>query len=399
MTNNLKNKRVLVGVCGSIAAFKSCELVRALRREGVDVTVAMTEAATRFVGPATFAAFTAHPVLIHQFPRDPEAGVPHVAIAESFDAVVVAPATADILGKASHAIADDLLSTLLNIADCPVLYVPAMNFRMWCNPATQDAVARLRGWERQVMDPDEGELATLDRGVGRFPEVERILARLRSMLDVPQLYAGKRVLVTAGSTREPLDPVRYLSNRSSGKMGYALASAARDFGAEVTLISGPVALASIPGCRMVYVTTAEEMLAAVERDCAQQDVLIMAAAVADFRPAAVEKEKIPRSSKHTSVALKPTPDILKAIRNKYTGTLVAFSLQAGRDLDPAREKLRDKGAEFIVVNRYDEPGAGFEADTNHVWILSSSGEEVEIPLDSKAAIAREILEYVAQHIP
>ncbi|UCD37606.1 MAG: bifunctional phosphopantothenoylcysteine decarboxylase/phosphopantothenate--cysteine ligase CoaBC [Fidelibacterota bacterium] len=396
MTNSLENKSILLGVCGSIAAYKACELVRTLRKQGADVTVAMTEAATRFVGPVTFAALTDHPVMIHQFPPDPEAGVPHVEIAESFDAVMVAPATADILGKAAHAVADDLLSTLLNIVDCPVLFVPAMNFRMWENPATQEAVARLRGWGRRVLDPEVGELATLHVGVGRFPEINRVLSELREILDIPQFYAGKRILVTAGPTREPLDPVRYISNRSSGKMGYALAEAARDFGAEVTLISGPVALESVPNCRMIGVSTAEEMLAAVEQECGCQDILIMAAAVADFQPALPSSDKISRSDKPISIELKPAPDILKVIQKKFDGTIVAFSLQGESDLEPARKKLQAKGADYIVVNRYDEPEAGFESETNHVWVLSSAGQEVEISPDRKSVVARKILEHLAQ---
>ncbi|UCH10079.1 MAG: bifunctional phosphopantothenoylcysteine decarboxylase/phosphopantothenate--cysteine ligase CoaBC [Fidelibacterota bacterium] len=399
MTSGLKDKRILVGVCGSIAAYKACDLVRRLRKEGADVTVAMTEAATQFVGPTTFAAFTTHPVLVHQFPTDPEQGVPHVEIAEAFDLMVVAPATADILGKAAHAIADDLLSTILNIIDVPILFVPAMNFRMWRNPATQDAVSRLRGWGRRILDPDEGDLATLHVGVGRFPETESILSEIRGMLDIPQLLAGKRVLVTAGPTREPVDPVRFLSNRSSGKMGYALAAAARDFGAEVTLISGPVALDPVPGCRMVPGTTAEEMLAAVMHECGSQDMLIMAAAVADFQPDQARDKKISRSSKPTALSLKPTPDIIKAVRKEYDGTLVAFSLQAGSDLEPARKKLLDKKADYMVVNRYDESGMGFETDMNHVWVLSAAGTEQEIPPDNKLSIAKQILEIIAQDIP
>lgn len=398
MTESLKEKRILVGVCGSIAAFKACELVRALRKEGADVTVAMTRSATEFVGPATFAAFTSHPVLLEQFPADPSTGVPHVDVAEMYDGVVIAPATADILGKAAHAIADDLISTLLNIVECPVLFVPAMNFRMWRNPATRDAVTRLRGWGRRVLDPDVGTLATLHEGVGRFPETSTIMAEIRELLNRPQLLRGKRVLVTAGPTREPLDPVRFISNRSSGKMGYALAAAARDFGAEVTLVTGPVGLEPVPGCGMIAIETAEDLMAALEREIKGQDLLLMAAAVADFQAAAPAGEKLRRTGSHPTLKLKPVPDLLKTLRKKFKGTVVAFSLQAGGDLDAARDKLRDKGAEFIVVNAYDEPGAGFDTETNHVWLLSSSGEELEFPQDAKGAIARRILESVAPHL-
>ena len=392
---SIANTRILVGVCGSIAAFKACELVRALRREGADVTVAMTGAATQFVGPATFAALTENPVMVRQFPEHPEAGVPHVEIAETLDLVVIAPATANILGKAAHAIADDLLSTVLSIVDCPVLFVPAMNHRMWNNPATADAVARLRGWGRTVMDPDIGELATLHVGIGRFPEVGRIVAEVRKLLGVSPRYLGKRILVTAGPTREPLDPVRYLSNRSTGRMGYALASAARDQGAEVTLVSGPVGLEAPVGCRLVTVETADEMHDAVARELPTQDILIMAAAVADFRPSEPRGTKLRRSDSLSSIALEPTVDILGSVRPGFPGIVVAFALQAGDDLAPAREKLRGKGADYIVVNRYDETGAGFESETNHIWILSATGDEVELAVDSKPAVARRILEHIA----
>lgn len=392
---SLEGKRILLGVCGSIAAYKACDLARALGRAGADVTVAMTEAATRFVGPTTFAALTSHPVMIRQFPDDPEAGVPHVEIAESFDLLVVAPATANILGKAAHAVADDLLSTLLSIMDCPVLFVPAMNHRMWNNPATQEAVAKLRGWDRRVMEPDTGELATRHVGVGRFPETTRIMEEIREVLEIPRLYAGKRVLITAGPTREPLDPVRYISNRSSGRMGFALAAAALDMGAEVTIISGPVNVDARPDCRVVPVEAAEEMLAAVEQEIVDQNILIMAAAVADFQPAEAAQQKIKRTEEPAPINLRPTPDILKTIRKDFEGTVVAFALQEGDDLEPARQKLREKGADYIVVNRYDEPETGFETKSNHVWVLSSSGDEIEFELGTKDEIAGKILEYLA----
>jgi phosphopantothenoylcysteine decarboxylase/phosphopantothenate--cysteine ligase len=393
---SVEGKRILLGVCGSIAAYKACDLVRELGRAGADVTVAMTEAATQFVGPTTFAALTPHPVMIRQFPDDPEAGVPHVEIAEEFDLLVAAPATANILGKAAHGVADDLLSTLLSIMDCPILFVPAMNHRMWNNPATQEAVSKLRGWGRLVMEPDTGELATRHIGVGRFPEVQRIMEEIRELLEIPQLYSGKRVLITAGPTREPLDPVRYISNRSSGRMGYALASAAQDLGAEVTVISGPVSLDARPNCRVVQIETAEEMLSAVQNEMDGQDMLIMVAAVADFQPVEPMEQKIKRTKEPAPIKLKATPDIVKTVRKKFKGSLVAFALQEGEDLGPARQKLREKGADFMVVNRYDEPGTGFETEGNHVWLLSATGEETEIEWGTKDHIARKVLSYLAE---
>ena len=393
--DSLKGKRILLGVTGSIAAYKACELVRLLRQEGAEVTVAMTRAATSFVGPTTFAALTGRPVVLEQFPADPNAGLLHVELAETLDAVVVAPATANILGKAAHAIADDFISTTLNIVDCPVLFAPAMNHRMWRNPATRAAVAQLRAGGRRVLDPDTGLLASLHEGVGRLPAVSRILSELREILAIPQLYRGKRVLITAGPTREPIDPVRYISNRSSGKMGYALAAAARDYGAQVTLISGPVALDPVPGCRMEAVTTAEDLQAAVLREIQEHDVLFMAAAVADFAVARPAQVKLRRKQKPAALPLVATADILQSVRPKFRGVLVAFALQGQESVHRAAEKLAAARADFVVLNRYDVPGAGPESDSNHVWLLSSSGHQVELPAAPKAAVAREILKRVA----
>lgn len=388
----LIGKRILVGVCGSIAAFKAAELVRALRKEEADVTVAMTVAAMEFIGPATFAAFTEHPVMMEQFPEDPASGVPHVEIADTFDLVVVAPATANMLGKASQAVADDLLSTILNIFDGPILFVPAMNTRMWNNPATREAVEKLRSWGRTVLEPDTGELATRFVGEGRFPETVRIMETVETLVGLSGLLEGKRVLVTAGPTREPIDPVRYISNRSSGKMGYALAAAAHGMGAEVILISGPTALPPPGGCRTVSIETVDEMLAAVQAELAGCDYLIMAAAVADFQVDQPAAEKIKRSAGPPTLVLKPAPDILGKIRGKFKGTVVSFSLQPDNSLETAREKQSATGADFTVVNNYNEPAAGFDTDTNHVWVLPREGAAMEIALASKEIVARGIWE-------
>ncbi|MFC1746987.1 bifunctional phosphopantothenoylcysteine decarboxylase/phosphopantothenate--cysteine ligase CoaBC [Candidatus Neomarinimicrobiota bacterium] len=397
--NELQGKRILVGITGSIAAYKACDLVRLLRKEGADVTVAMTRSATNFVGAATFAAFSTHPVMVEQFPKAPSAGVPHVDIAEEFDAIVVAPASANILGKTAHAIADNMLSTLLNIAECPVLFVPAMNYRMWRNPATQDAVERLRKWGRTVMEPAEGMLASMHVGLGRLPEIDSILHEIRGLLGTTQLYREKKIVITAGPTRESVDPVRFISNRSSGRMGYALAAAARDMGAEVTLISGPVNLAPVPGCRIIHVTTANELLAALEDEAEGQDMLLMAAAVADFRPSSTSVIKLRRDSGMTSLELEAVPDILQELKGKFKGLTVAFALERSGELDYAREKGIAKGVDYVVVNAYDEAGAGMESMANHVWIVPVRGATVEIPLAPKETIARKILEVLAKDIP
>ncbi|MFC1480900.1 bifunctional phosphopantothenoylcysteine decarboxylase/phosphopantothenate--cysteine ligase CoaBC [Candidatus Neomarinimicrobiota bacterium] len=393
---NFAGKQLLVAVCGSIAAYKSSDLIRALRRRGADVSVAMTEAATKFIGPATLSALASKPVLINQFPDQPAQGVPHVDIAENYDAIIVAPATADMLGKAAHAIADDLVSTLLNIADCPIIFAPAMNYRMWENPATQAAVEQLRSWGRVIIEPDVGELATFHVGAGRFPEIEVIVSTIEIALKLESKLYGRKVLISAGPTREPIDEVRFISNRSSGKMGYALAAAARDYGADVTLVSGPVALPEVQGCTTIKVETAIEMLKAVVDHVQDQDLLIMAAAVADFMPEGKTAGKIRRQSTLTAIPVMPAPDILSTIKDKFEGKLVAFSLQADTDRNTARNKLMDKGADYIVLNSYTEPGAGFDTETNHVWLLSASGDEIEIPIDSKFAIAKKILDHIVE---
>lgn len=394
MSNNFAGKQLLVAVCGSIAAYKSSDLVRALIRQGADVTVAMTTAATKFIGPATLSALASKPVLLNQFPDKPVQGVPHVEIAEAYDAIIVAPATADMLGKAAHAIADDLVSTLLNIADCPVIFAPAMNYRMWENPATKAAVDLLRSWGRVIIDPEVGELATFHVAAGRFPAIEVIVSAVEIALKLDAKLDGRKVLVSAGPTREPIDDVRFISNRSSGKMGYALAAAARDYGAEVTLVSGPVALPDLQGCRTVKVETSTEMLQALEENISDQDFLIMAAAVADFRPEQTMAGKIKRKSAPAAIPVIPAPDIISTIRSKFKGKIVAFSLQADTDRDVARKKLMAKGADYIVLNSYSEPDAGFDTDTNHVWLLLATGAEIEIPVDSKYAVARQILEHI-----
>ncbi|MBT7377813.1 MAG: bifunctional phosphopantothenoylcysteine decarboxylase/phosphopantothenate--cysteine ligase CoaBC [Candidatus Marinimicrobia bacterium] len=392
----LKNKNILICVTGSIAAYKSCEVVRLLRKEDVNVQVMMTPSAQKFVGKASFAALTNNEVITDIFPDSPKAGLEHIEMALELDAIVIVPATANILCKAASGVADDIISTNLSVCEQPTLFVPAMNFRMWQNPATMDAVEKLRERGRIVMDPEMGKLASLHEGEGRLPAIDTIMNSIRSLFKHELPLLGKKVLVSAGPTREAIDPVRYISNRSSGKMGYALAEVARDLGAKVTIVSGPVSLPPIPEVEMVMVENAIEMLSALENSLDEQDAdyLIMAAAVADFQPANPSGEKLKRSNIVASLELVSAPDILKTINSQTEASIIAFALETQNGTAEAKRKMADKGADFIVLNYANEAGAGFESNTNRVQIFSKSGAEKELKKDRKDRIAKRIFDFI-----
>ena len=396
MNSVLKNKNILICVTGSIAAYKSCEVVRLLRKEDVNVQVMMTPSAQKFVGKASFAALTNNEVITDIFPDTPKAGLEHIEMALELDAIVIVPATANILCKAASGVADDIISTNLSVCEQPTLFVPAMNFRMWQNPATMDAVEKLRERGRIVMDPEMGKLASLHEGEGRLPEIDTIMNSIRSLFKHELPLLGKKVLVSAGPTREAIDPVRYISNRSSGKMGYALAEIARDLGAKVTLVSGPVALPPIPEVEMVMVESAVEMLSALEDSLDERDAnyLIMVAAVADYQPANPSTEKLKRSKESTSLELIPAPDILKTLKPQTEATIIAFALETQNGISEAKRKMADKGADFIILNYANEAGAGFESNTNRVEIFSKSGDEKELKKDRKDRIAKRIFDFI-----
>ena len=396
MNSVLKNKNILICVTGSIAAYKSCEVVRLLRKEDVNVQVMMTPSAQKFVGKASFAALTNNEVITDIFPDSPKAGLEHIEMALELDAIVIVPATANILCKAASGVADDIISTNLSVCEQPTLFVPAMNFRMWQNPATMDAVEKLRERGRIVMDPEMGKLASLHEGEGRLPEIDTIMNSIRSLFKHELPLLGKKVLVSAGPTCEAIDPVRYISNRSSGKMGYALAEIARDLGAKVTLVSGPVALPPIPEVEMVMVESAVEMLSALEDSLDERDAnyLIMVAAVADYQPANPSTEKLKRSKESTSLELIPAPDILKTLKPQTEATIIAFALETQNGISEAKRKMADKGADFIILNYANEAGAGFESNTNRVEIFSKSGDEKELKKDRKDRIAKRIFDFI-----
>jgi len=390
----MKNKNILVVITGSIAAYKACEVVRLLRKEGANVQVMMSKSALEFVGKATFAALTNNEVITEIFPDTPKAGLEHIEMATELDAIVVVPATANTICKVANGVADDVVSTTLSVCEQPTLFAPAMNFRMWQNPATIEAVEKLRKNGSIVLDPEEGQLASLHEGEGRLPEINDIMNGIRSLFEIPLPLLGKQILVTAGPTREAIDPVRFISNRSSGKMGYALAKVARNMGAQVTLISGPVSLSPIPEVEMVNVESTEEMAIAVKNNCGDADYLFMVAAVADYSPANPSDKKIKRNSENKSIILKPALDILKSIRGKTKGKVIAFALETHNGESEAQRKLVEKGADFMVLNYANEKGAGFETSTNRVTIFSKAGNQIELKKDRKDRIAKKIIEYI-----
>jgi len=390
----MKNKNILIVVTGSIAAYKTCEVVRLLRKERANVQVMMSKSAMEFVGKTTFSALTDNEVITEIFPKTPKGGLEHIEMAIELDAIVVVPATANIICKAASGIADDVVSTTLSVCEQPILFAPAMNFRMWQNSATMEAVHKLRKKGSIVLDPEEGQLASLHEGEGRLPQFIDILNGIRSLFEMPLPLRGKKVLVTAGPTREAIDPVRFISNRSSGKMGYSLAEKARDFGAEVSLISGPVSLSPIPEVRMLPVETAEEMAVAVINNCSDADYLFMVAAVSDYSPVDFSNKKIKRNTENKYIELKPVLDILKSIKGKTKGKVIAFALETHDGEAEAQRKLVKKGVDFIILNYANEKGAGFESSTNRVKIFSKSGKQIEIKKDRKDRIAIKIIEHI-----
>ncbi len=393
--------RVLVGVSGGIAAYKAAELVRALQRQSAEVRVVMTAAAQRFVQPLTFAALTGHRVYAGLWdepsPDDAapgQSGIDHIAEAQWADALVVAPATANILAKFAHGIADDFLSTLYLAVTAPVLVAPAMNVNMWHHPATQANLEILRQRGVRVVEPGTGGLACGMVGAGRMAEPESIAAVVLSALHHRRDFAGETVLVTAGGTREAIDPVRFLGNGSSGKMGYALADAAQSRGASVILVSGPTALYAPARCELVKVTTAEEMRAAVLERAAGATLVIKAAAVADYRPLAVSGHKLRREGPLT-LELTPTEDILaEVVRRRRPGQLiVGFAAETENQMENGRAKLLRKGADAIVVNNAAGEHVGIDSDTNAATFLTPT-TAIELPLMPKRQLADRILDEI-----
>jgi phosphopantothenoylcysteine decarboxylase/phosphopantothenate--cysteine ligase len=395
--------RIALGVTGGVAAYKAAELVRRLQQEGLDVQVVMTHAAQQFIAPLTFAALTGQKVITEMFgesseaPANIESAIEHIAIAQRIDLLLIAPATADVLARMAHGVASDFLTTLYLATKAPVVVAPAMNVNMWEHPATQQNVSVLRERGVRVVPPEEGYLACGMTGPGRLAGMEAIVETVREVLGLKRDLAGETVLVTAGPTCEDLDPVRFLTNRSSGKMGYALAEAALRRGARVILVSGPTYLLPPQNAEFVPVRTTEEMHRAVLEHARSATVVIMAAAVADFRPAAPQTKKIKRTQGRMTLELEATPDILGDLaREKGSRILVGFAAETDRVAEYARAKLEAKGLDLVVANDVTRADAGFDVDTNVVTLFARNAEPVELPRLTKREVADRVLDAVVR---
>ena len=388
---------VILGIGGGIAAYKAAELARALMERGGTVQVVMTRAAQEFVRPLTFAALTARKVITDLFASSGEdtlaSAVEHIRVAQEAQALVVAPATADLLAKFANGLADDFLSTLYLAFTGPVVLAPAMNTNMWNHPATRRNLETLRGRGHMVVDPEEGALACGMMGPGRLADPDRIATAVLAAINSPRDLQGDTVLITAGPTEEPLDAVRFLSNRSSGKMGYALAEAAAARGARVTVVAGPVHLDPPAGVSVIKVRTAEEMRAAVLEHLPEATIVVKAAAVADYRVPAPAAGKIKKGGARLTLELEPTPDILAELgRMKGNRLLVGFAAETGDPIPEARRKLASKGCDMVVGNRVDREGTGFGAEDNEVVLVMRTGEVVALPRASKREVADRIFD-------
>jgi phosphopantothenoylcysteine decarboxylase / phosphopantothenate---cysteine ligase len=395
--------KVALGVTGCIAAYKAAELLRQLQQRHLEVQVVMTRHAQEFVAPLTFAALSGQKVITEMFDRSGtassnlESAIEHIAVAQSVDLLLVAPATADILGKFAHGVADDFLSTLYLATKALVIVAPAMNCEMWDHPAVQENVATLRARGVGVVEPEEGYLACGMVGQGRLAANDRILEAVCKALGLVDDLAGEAILITAGPTQEDIDPVRYITNRSSGKMGYALAEEALRRGAQVTLVSGPTALMPPSGAEFVPVRTAAEMGAAVKKHFKNSTIVIKAAAVADVRPAHPSVSKIKKEKLPVAIKVEPTEDILASLGQSKDGKfLVGFAAETGLSLEGARQKLKSKNLDLLVTNDLNEMGAGFDVDTNHVLLLHPDGSVRDVPLMAKAKVAGKILDEIIQ---
>lgn len=395
---SLQGKKILCGVTGSIAVYKVCDWVRSIQKEGAEVTVVMTESACRFVSPLTFAALSGNKVYSDMFEEQDAENIPHISLAREHDIILIAPATAQTIAKLALGLADNLLSTVVLASTAPVVVCPAMNSKMYLNAATQENIGKLKAYGRLVMEPDHGAMACGEEGPGRLPGWQQVRNLLIGALS-PQDLSGKTVLVTAGPTEEPLDPVRFLGNRSSGKMGYAMAVSARRRGARVILVSGPTHLAPPPGVELIAVRTAEEMYTEVMGRADVADIIVKAAAVSDFRPREREAGKIKKERAKLTIALDENRDILQKLgevkgRRKNPLLLLGFAAESEDLVRHGREKLEKKNLDFIAVNDITGDDSGFAVDTNRIILLGREGEPKEFPLLTKEETADRIWDEV-----
>ena len=391
----LANKTIVLGITGSIAAYKAAEIASKLTEAGARVEVVMTESATKFIAPLTLCSITRRPVVTDMFDLASEFSLEHIALAEAADAVLIAPATANIIAKLAAGIADDMLCCAVLATEAPVIIAPAMNVNMFENSITQDNLAKLKARGFTIVDPGYGRLASGKTGWGRLAELDKIISTVQQILGRKRDLVGKRIVVTAGGTQEPIDPVRHISNRSSGKMGYAMAEAARDRGAAVSLITAPTSLPEPAGIKVVHIKTAVQMKDAVTKAVAQADALIMAAAVADYQPKKVTKTKI-KKEKSSSLTLEliRTPDILTEVKGNFLK--VGFAAESEDMVANARQKLEKKQLDLIVANDIADADSGFDTETNKVTLIDRNGNVDKLPLMSKREVADRILDKVVE---
>ncbi len=391
----LKNKYVILGVTGSIAAYKAAALASALRKQHCQVQVIMTRNAAHFINPVTFETLTGMKCLIDTFDRNFSFEVEHISVAKRADLALIAPASANVIGKLAHGIADDMLTTTLTACTCPKLLSPAMNTAMYENPAVQDNLHLLKKYGFKIIEPACGRLACGDTGAGKMPEPEELLSFVLKEIACEKNLSGKKILVTAGPTQEAIDPVRMITNHSTGRMGYAIARAAMLRGADVTLVTGPVSLTPPPFVKIIPIRSAEEMFQAVTAVSEEQDIIIKAAAVADYTPATVSNEKIKKKDSQMSIPLKRTPDILKHLgEHKRSGQfLCGFSMETEHMLENSQQKLQRKNVDMIVANNLKVAGAGFGTDTNVVTLITKNSVQ-ELPLMSKDEVAHALLDHI-----
>lgn len=393
----LNNKKILVIVTGSIAAYKACTIVRLLCKQGANVQVMLSQSAQKFITKEIFEAFTKNKVITKLFNKKFGKSLEHINLAIDLDCIVIVPATMNILNKVANGIADCLVSTTLSVCEQPTLFVPAMNYRMWQNPITISSIIKLKTRGKQVLNPEYGDLASLHKGEGRLPNNTKIMNSIRGLYQKQMPLKGKKVLITAGPTYENIDPIRYISNRSTGRMGYAIAEKARDYGASVLLISGPTNLNSIPEVNMIQVITSKEMHKEVKKYCKQADYIFMVAAVSDYTPTRPYTNKIKKKNLILNLLLKPNPDILKSIVSQTNAVIIGFALETNHGKANAVQKLYNKGADYIVLNYANRLGEGFESSTNKVTIFSKNKNKINLKMDRKDRIAEKIIKFVINY--
>jgi len=393
--NSLKNKNILICVTGSIAAYKTCEIIRILKKQGSNVKVMMTKSAEKFVGKSTFAALSNNEVITDLFPDTPKAGLEHIELSFKLDLVLVMPATANILSKVANGIADDVVSTTLCVCEQTTIFAPAMNYKMWQNKSVIESVDKLISMNKRIVNPESGYLASLHEGEGRLANVNTIINEIKDAFKIRLPLKNKNIIITAGPTLEPIDPVRFISNHSSGKMGYAIVDAVCNKGGNVTLLSGPVNLKPHPEANVINIKTASDLLVEFEKmDLKNVDYIFMCAAVVDYAPTKKHDKKIKKDKSSFVIDLKENPDIIKTISEKTNATIIVFALETNDGFINAKNKLKNKNADYVVLNYANKKGQGFNSNTNHVYIFDKNGIEIELKKDRKDRIAEKIVDLV-----